>query len=371
MKTMAIYGYRSNQRGALLISLIAAMTILASLGTVVLHFTSSSTEQQLMTNVHSRALYLAESGGRYAYPLVKSDVENSQTTNIDQLHNQTFTLGSDGQFLIEVDTSSDPNNVFVHSTGIANSGTALASRVKITYRMARTNNNPFKYGSFGVNQIKLKDDSRITGDVGTNGGASKIKIQDDSVVTGNQDDSLGMTLTTPSCSSGNYSDLEIEDETITLTAGNYNYEEVKIEDGGILRISGDVTMLADRDFKMEDNAQIVILANSSLTIYADDEVEIKDDAEINKNGAAQNFVLYMCHDDDLKIKDDAVVNGGFFAPLSNDVKIDDDAHVTGSVVGKKVKLEDDAQITYDATMLNVQPPGSSSSVSDPVQYFPS
>ncbi|MDP2644185.1 MAG: polymer-forming cytoskeletal protein [Desulfobacterales bacterium] len=359
-----------NQQGAILITIIVSMVAAAAIGAGLVSLTTTSTYGQLGAMHQDRAYYLAEAGGRYAVPLVKTDIENSQTTNINQLHNQTFTFDSasatNGKFLIEVDTASDPDNVFVHATGIA--GLSLEARVRITSRLARTQDSPFKYGSFGDSKIKLEDDARITGDVGTNAASSKIDIQDDAVVTGTQTANAGMTLTAPTFPAGSYtSDLT---SSTTLSAGTYNYDDVTLNNNDTVTISGNVTINVNDEFKMENNAKIIILANSSLTVYANDDVKIEDNSEINKNGAAQNFVLYLCRNKDLKIKDNAIVNGGFYAPSSSKVEIKDNAQVTGSVVAKEVEMEDDAQITHDPSLLNVQTPGGGSpTLGDQVRYY--
>src|SRR4030042_4621461 len=61
-----------NERGALLIGLIITITIIALTGAAIVSLTTISTFEEIFANLHSRAYYLAESGGRYAIPSIKA-----------------------------------------------------------------------------------------------------------------------------------------------------------------------------------------------------------------------------------------------------------------------------------------------------------
>jgi len=364
----------SGQDGAVLIMVILCIVTASIVGVAMVDLTTTSTYSQLSTSLQDRAYYLAEAGGRYAIPLVTEDIENEVTTNTALLHNQTFTLdddtGTNGRFLVEVDTTSDPDYVFVHVTGSVNTGGYLMSQSKVTYRLAQTIDSPFQYGGFGGNKIKVKDDATIDGDVATNKESDKIDVEDDAVITGDQDAEVGITLGDVSFPSGSYtSDLNMEEETQTFAAGTYNYKKVTMKEDVVLNISGDVTINAKEEWKMEKNAKIVILADSSLTIYLNDKVEIVDESEVNADGDAADVLMFMCRNKDLKIKDSAIVNAGIYAPQSTKVTIEGDAQITGALVGKEIELKDDVVLTYSDTLEDVATPGSGSTLSDPVQYY--
>src|SRR4030042_4539276 len=67
-----------NERGALLIGLIITITIIALAGAAIISLTTISTFGEIFANLHSRAYYLAESGGRYAIPRIKADPEQEE-----------------------------------------------------------------------------------------------------------------------------------------------------------------------------------------------------------------------------------------------------------------------------------------------------
>ncbi len=94
----------TDQNGAVMIMIIISMVLVAIVGVAMVDLTTTATFGQLSATHQDRTYYLAESGGRYAIPLVTSDIESGVTTNIDLLHNKTFTLDNgsitNGQFLI-------------------------------------------------------------------------------------------------------------------------------------------------------------------------------------------------------------------------------------------------------------------------------
>jgi hypothetical protein len=177
-----------NQDGAVMIMIIISMVMASIVGVAMVELTTTATYGQLSTNHQDRAYYLAESGGRYALPLVVDDVVNGVTTNIDLLHNITYTL---------------------------------------------------------------------------------------------------------------------------------------------------------------------------------------DNGSITDGGDAADFILYQCEDQDFKIKNNAIINGGLYAPLTDKIAIEGQAHVTGSVVADKVSMKNDSQITYDTSLSDFLIPGGSSFLGDLIQYYAS
>lgn len=364
----------TDPKGAVMIMIIISMVLASIVGVAMVDLTTTATFGQLSATHQDRAYYMAESGGRYAVPLVVDDIVSGVTTNIDLLHNITYTLDNgsitDGQFLIEVDADTDPDYVFVHSTGIVSAGISLSARSKITFRLTKTTNSPFRYGSFGGSEIHLDDNAQITGDAGVNAGSNKIKTHDSSVITGDQDANVGQPLPAISFPSGTYTaETEYKEETVNLSAGTYYHKKLKMLEDAVLNISGDVTINVKDEFKIEKNAQIIILSGASLTVYVKKKIEIKENAKINQDGDAEDFILYQSENQDFKIKDNAIINGGLYAPLTDKLEIEKQAHVTGSVVADKVKMKEDSQITYDSSLSEFLIPGGSSFLGDLVRYY--
>jgi len=98
------------QRGAMLVTLIAAMVVFAALGAVMIGMFGTSALSQVAGNNTLKAYYLAESGFRYAassYINVSGANEAAREIARDNLfatglHEQTFSLGSDGSFQLKI-----------------------------------------------------------------------------------------------------------------------------------------------------------------------------------------------------------------------------------------------------------------------------
>ncbi len=375
-----------NQRGSVLIVIVSTIVLLSTLTAGVLNLKTSATYSELYANNQNKAYYLAESGARYAKPLVQSDIEGSVTTNIDQIHGKTFTLGNSGSFTISIDTSNS-NYTLVQSSGATPGAVSSSSTASLTYKMNHAFNPIFNYALFTKDKTKLKDDAVIdsydstvgsyshgsqdhsNGDIGTN--KSSIEQEDDATYTGTLTTNAGVTITAESFPSGGTSlgDIELEDsDTQTLTTGTYRADEIEIEDDAILTISGDVTIHVTDEMKFKDDAQITILANSTLTIYAKDEIKFEDDFQVSSS-APRDFVIYQTKNEDIEIKDDALFYGVIHHPKGK-VKIKDDAQVFGGIVAKKTDVEGESKIHFDVDLKNN--PGSlgtASGVTSTVQYF--
>jgi len=98
------------QRGAMLVTLIAAMVVFAALGAVMISMFGTAAMSQAAGNYSQRAYYLAESGFRYAasrYIAIDlgSEAANEtarETLMESELHGKTFSLGGDGVFRLDV-----------------------------------------------------------------------------------------------------------------------------------------------------------------------------------------------------------------------------------------------------------------------------
>lgn len=117
---------RSNERGSALVSLIIAMTVIASLGATMLSSSSNAVFTQIGSIDSSKAYYLAEGGRLYAMNFIQDDLDNDTTSSVATLNNKTFTLGSGaGKFTttLSANTSSNPHVFTLTVTGVPNSGT--------------------------------------------------------------------------------------------------------------------------------------------------------------------------------------------------------------------------------------------------------
>ena len=92
------------QRGAILVTLIAAMVVFSALSAVMISMFGSASLGQAASNNVMRAYYLAESGFRYAASVyVNAADENARETQMVAMNKQEYTLsGNDGKFQITI-----------------------------------------------------------------------------------------------------------------------------------------------------------------------------------------------------------------------------------------------------------------------------
>lgn len=83
-----------NQGGSLLIGLIVTLLLLSALGAALLSQTTTATFQTVSANGSDRALYLAESGYRYAA------VKMAAGSDLNNLHGRTYSLSAGEQFAL-------------------------------------------------------------------------------------------------------------------------------------------------------------------------------------------------------------------------------------------------------------------------------
>ncbi|MFC1579635.1 hypothetical protein ACFL4N_01845 [Thermodesulfobacteriota bacterium] len=396
-------GRCSDQRGALLVSLILTLTIVAILGAVMIEMTTTSTLGELFANRQQRAYYLAESGGRYAIPQILTDSVLAETS----LHGMTFTLSNGDQFFLSVDNSI-PELTMLESEGIVQPGDWLESRARITYRIPRP--FAFKYGAFtgtgqlqltnnasldsydstlapwtgegairngsigtnriGKNSILIRKLSKVYGDadVGPGGNPNKdIKVEKNALLTGSRGTLTAAEDMTPRAmpaGGGAPVDLQLRNnQTYTYATGVYRLNDLEVEDNAVLTISGDVTLYVEGTIRFRDFGTLTILPGGSLTIYAADQFTAEDDARINTNGEAGDMTLFgTASFASIQLNDDVIMKGAFYAPNAQ-AQIKKNAELFGSMITRQISLSNDAKIHYDAAL------GTGGAGGAVVQYF--
>jgi len=382
--------FHSYQKGAVLIGLIITMTVVAVLSAALVYFTTTSTFSEFFANRQERAYYIAESGARYAIPQIKVDPAQA----VIDLHGKTFTLSNGDKFLLLINTT-DPSATLLESEGIVHQGDWLESRARITYRIPKTFR--FDYGLFsgsqqvvlndrayidsydsrvgpwssegairngivgsnrtGKNSIRVRKNAKVYGDaeVGPGGNPSKdISVEKNALLTGSSGTlSAAKDMTPLAMPSGGGTPVDLildNNDTYTFVDGIYRLNAMEIRDNGILTISGNVTLYVEDNIQMEDRGEIDILPGGSLTIYAAAQLTVKQDAKINETGNPENFVVFgTATFSKVQFTDNSIVRGAVYAPLAN-AQIQKNAEIFGSVITRKVTVEDDVMFHYDEAL---------------------
>lgn len=127
----------TNQRGAVLITLIVTVVISAVIAAGILYFSSASSHGELLANRQQRAYYLGESGANYALQLfVANPVANGPFPSP-----VTFAAGSDRFVVRTYDKPGDSSHLIIESTGIVGTGW-LRTRQTVTKDIVKATATP-------------------------------------------------------------------------------------------------------------------------------------------------------------------------------------------------------------------------------------
>jgi hypothetical protein len=118
---------QAGKSGALLITLVVAMTLLGALGAAVISLTTSSTYTELLANSPQRAYYLAESGYYFARQYIRDNPSAGWPSG-------TYTL-ADGSGSFDLSISTNGPLMLIQSTGRVNPGTGIESVRRIIYEV--------------------------------------------------------------------------------------------------------------------------------------------------------------------------------------------------------------------------------------------
>ncbi len=160
----------NNNKGIMLIGLIAVIAIVGIMSAGALYFTSGATQAILFTNANSRAYYLAESGINYAKLNIQEGIFFKTLTQ--------FNLDNGDAFIIKTKVDpQDPSRTIIYSTGIVHPGSWLESKYDIT-------SNFLKSGGIDLSELvgltmQDKENKIVLNPIWSIKGQPKVKVGKD------------------------------------------------------------------------------------------------------------------------------------------------------------------------------------------------
>jgi fibro-slime domain-containing protein len=134
--------------------------------------------------------------------------------------------------------------------------------------------------------------------------------------------------------------------TTTLSA-DVHCDKFVLQNSHTLRISGHRIVYAEELFKLENSAQIIILANSSLTLYTGKDVVFENAQQVNMNTAKPElFRVLHLGTQEIKLENTAKIYAQIVAP-NGSLKLENDCHLYGTYTGKGLTLENLAGFHID------------------------
>ena len=135
--------YHHNNKGNVILYIIAIMIIMAGLGTGVFYVTLTSSFSALGVSAQNKARYLAEAGIRYSL------------TNLQTLQNTTSPLpeyklnsSAGDKFILEISGIGGGGNINIKSTGVSNPGTPYEASHKIALDITPSQYQPLTSAPF-------------------------------------------------------------------------------------------------------------------------------------------------------------------------------------------------------------------------------
>ena len=379
-----------NERGALLIGLIITITIIALAGAAIVSLTTISTFGEIFANLHSRAYYLAESGGRYAIPRIIADPAQAET----DLDGRTFTFDNGERFFLSVDNTT-PGITILESEGVSRAGDWLEARAKIKYRIPKS--FIFKYAAFsntgrltvnnsayidsydsssgpwssrgairnghvgtnrtGVSSVRLLINSAVYGNatVGVGGNpATNISVAVGALLTGTRGALLTAVDMTPMAmptGGGAAVDLILSgSSTYTFTEGSYRLNRLTVQNNAVLTISGNVTLYVENSIRIINSGRINIQAGGSLTIYAARDMLVNLSARVNETQNPGSLVIFGTSTfNSLIVRDNAVMHAAIYAPAAT-ATLEDFVAFYGSVMANTINIINSFALHYDQAL---------------------
>lgn len=138
-----------------------------------------------------------------------------------------------------------------------------------------------------------------------------------------------------------------ENGSLALDPGDY--KDVKVKRGATLKLSGQdpFSQYAFKKFEMEKDAILQLdLQNGPVVVDVAEKLEFKDGVQmqiISATGDASD-ILFRVAQDHVELKKGGVYLGTFLA-REGDVRLHEDAELTGALYGQKVEVKKGVQIT--------------------------
>jgi len=347
----------NGQKGSLLIGLIITMVIFAILSAATVTLFSSSSTSKVSSSLAMKAQYYAEAGGRYFIPRIKSFSNGT--------HRFKF---SNGTTFFIIDKIS--NSRFT-STGVINEGAGSWKEVRVAFSYSIP--SLFDYALFGGRVIVIGNNALVdsysssgqatdgeNGNVGTNSD-DLSGISDKADIHGEVEIIAGKDMTPPTLPAGADSwtdatsivNFTSNNQTHTLSGGNYKADQMYISNNSSLIISGDVTLYVAGTANASNNSILSILPGASLAIYAGGNVDLSNNSLLNGSGKPADFLIYgLSTCTGIQLSNNSETRGAIYAPAAS-IVAGNNQEFYGAMVGDQMTLNNNGKVHYDEDLAGV------------------
>lgn len=203
----------------------------------------------------------------------------------------------------------------------------------------------------GAGEIILGQDSQIRGDAFVGAGGDPASVISGSGVLG-ASSSLGQVGEMP---------VLVEPVGMGPSVGNLMYNGTSVlsadlhcnmltlKQNAVLQINGNITILAESLFTLNQNARIELLPGSTLTIYSKRAVALHQDASINLNGDPSLVTMNHMTAELFSMRQDSQLYGTVVTPLA-ELTLVQGADLFGRWVGNNIDMGQQAAVHIDLSL---------------------
>ncbi|MCJ7582109.1 MAG: hypothetical protein MUP98_16475 [Candidatus Aminicenantes bacterium] len=346
------------------------------------------------------ALYLAEAGvERAIWELNEGDISTWEGPGSERTLSIPSFLAADGSIIGDITVTifdSTATNPIIESVGnvVFSGNIDVVRKVRVVLEK-ESMYSYFDHAVFGNNEVVLNEDilidsydSRLrdygkknkgaNGDIGTNSTQSAhidigeettvkgdayvgfegdpetiIRMDNDANITGNQ---LSLSETRPQISIPAPVGLPLRgdyDGSNTINQDGH-YENFILGNNKRVTIQGDVTLYVSGSFYMQQNSQLRIWKNSSLTLFLDGSFTADKETKFNHLGGGKDptkLLIFGTADfqGEIRFKEEVQFYGAVYAP-TGEVYIEEKSKFYGALEASKVTLEKKIDFHYDEAL---------------------
>jgi hypothetical protein len=128
-----------------------------------------------------------------------------------------------------------------------------------------------------------------------------------------------------------------------------HFNKLRIMDDAKVYVTGQVRILCDDDVLIENTGQLIVTAGSSLTLYTNDKVELRDSARVNAASGKPEALEWMMLTNKLIVGGSAVLYAAV-QTYDGELEVKDTGHFCGTFVGKKVLVHNSGELHIDTSI---------------------
>ena len=372
---------RRKQKGTILVLVVTIMVVLLITGLGLLRLGYSSRILAARSAFEIKAIEAADAGFVQAKLLMDKKLRDELVWNSSDMPSASNVLLANSDATYSYDVTGNAFGFTVTSTGTASnttrtvngllkikslwtglsvqntldikSGTILMSDPEGEYFAIRTN-------SIADASIVLKSDTTIPGDliIGPDGEIDDaVTMKETTEIEGMMFAAAEELYYPPVTVPNNLTDIDETSYTFvpgTPLTGNNKFGSMSLAVGEIQEVNGNCEIYVTGGVILDNSAELVIPAGSSLVLYLGGNFEGKNGSELqNDTGAATNlkiFGLDTCTSIDIKNSGD--LYAAIYAPNA-DLVLHNGGIVEGSFVGDNFEMKNAGTFIYDTDLGNV------------------